>query len=82
MLFLQSWLYPLRCCGLTPLSLDFLSVLKCESHIVPTVDGDEIYQPTPKGGIEESARLVSARVARKHTLHLNNLYNEVLLAFS
>ena len=52
MRFLRSWLYPLQCCGLAPLSLDFLSVLESEPHIVLAVDGHKIHQSAPEGGIE------------------------------
>lgn len=31
---------------------DFLPVLESEPHIVLAVDGDEIHQSAPKGGIE------------------------------
>ena len=52
MRFLRSWAYPLRCCGLAVLSLDFQSVLEGEPYIVFAVDGHEVHQSAPKGGVE------------------------------
>lgn len=52
MRFLRSWLYPLRCCDLAVLSLNFLSVLEGAPHIVLAVDGHEIHRSTPEGCIE------------------------------
>ena len=50
--FLRPWVHPLRCCGLAPLSLDFLSVFEGEPHIVLAVHRGKVHQSAPKGCIE------------------------------
>ena len=52
MLFYGLGRYPLLRCVLASLSLDFLSVFEGESHIIFSVDGYEIHQSAPEGGIE------------------------------